>query len=145
MDNNWAVAEKGRRSLLSGEVKVSVTGELAVSGARLRSSYTWRVKRRELTWLGKGLLWYCRACLRDHQLGNLRDPWNRMEASRRVCTGLDGPWCWCSYHQLIRAGRECGRLAQAVRDDWSQVVDGCDERRQGNLLKGPKVSKSGKP
>lgn len=45
-----------------------------------------------------------------------------MEVSRRGCTGLDVPWCWCSYHQLIRAGRECDRLAQALEMVASAVI-----------------------
>lgn len=112
------------------------------SAGALAWVHIWQVKRRELTWLGKDLLWYCRASRRDHQTGNLRDPWDRMEASRRECTGPDVPWRWCSYHQLIWAGREYGRLAQAL--EMVASLDSYDER-QGNLLKGPRVSKSAKP
>lgn len=103
--------------------------------------WRWR-ERRKLTWLGKDWLWYCRACLRDHQIGNLRDPWYRMEVSRRECKGLDVPWRSCSYHQQIWAGRECGRLAQAL--EMVASIDSFGER-QGNLLKGPRVPKFSKP
>ena len=144
MDNNWAVAEEGGRSFLSGEVEIRVTGELAISRRDCRhTSDKWRWReRRKLTWLGKDWLWYCRACLRDHQIGNSRDPWYRMEASRRECKGLDVPWRSCSYHQQIWAGRECGRLAQAL--EMVASIDSFGER-QGNLLKGPRVPKFSKP
>lgn len=102
-----------------------------------------RRERMELTWLGKGWLWYCRACLRDHQIGNSRDLWDRMEASRRECKGLDVLWWSCSYHHQIRAGRECGRLAQAL--EMVASIDSFDERDKANLLKGPRVSKFAKP